>query len=85
MLGVDWTVDLGVVRKLVPGNIALQGNLDPVLMNTTPEIVRHEVTRLLETMRGAHGHIFNLGHGIMPQAKIECVEALVDTVTRWKN
>ncbi len=85
VLGVDWTVDLGVVRKFVPGNIALQGNLDPVLMNTTPEIVRHEVTRLLETMRGSNGHIFNLGHGIMPQAKIECVEALVDTVTRWKN
>jgi len=85
VLGVDWTVDLGVVRKLVPGNIALQGNLDPVLMNTTPEIVRHEVTRLLESMRGANGHIFNLGHGIMPQARIECVEALVDTVTRWKN
>ena len=85
VLGVDWTVDLGVVRKLVPGNIALQGNLDPVLMNTTPEIVRHEVTRLLETMRGANGHIFNLGHGIMPQAKIECVETLVQTVTGWKN
>ena len=83
VLGVDWTVDLGVVRRLVPGNIALQGNLDPVLMNTTPEIVRHETTRLLETMRGTHGHIFNLGHGIMPQAKIECVEALVETVTNW--
>jgi len=83
VLGVDWTVDLGVVRRLVPGNIALQGNVDPVLMNTTPEIVRHETTRLLETMRGTHGHIFNLGHGIMPQAKIECVEALVETVTNW--
>jgi uroporphyrinogen decarboxylase len=35
-------------------------------------------------MRGAPGHIFNLGHGIMPQAKIECVEALVDTVIHWK-
>ncbi len=84
VLGVDWTVDLSVVRKLVPGNIALQGNLDPVLMNTTPEIVAHETTRLLESMRGAKGHIFNLGHGIMPQAKIECVQALVDTVTNWK-
>jgi uroporphyrinogen decarboxylase len=84
VLGVDWTIDLGVARKLVPGNIALQGNLDPVLLNTSPEIVRHETTRLLETMRGATGHIFNLGHGIMPQAKIECVEALVDTVTTWK-
>ncbi len=84
VLGVDWTCDLGIVRRLVPGNIALQGNLDPVLMNTTPEIVRREATRLLETMRGAPGHIFNLGHGIMPQAKLECMAALVDTVTSWK-
>src|SRR6185369_9384927 len=53
VLGVDWTVDLGVVRRLVPDTIALQGNLDPVLMNTTAEIVRHETTRLLETMRGS--------------------------------
>ncbi|MBI2515880.1 MAG: uroporphyrinogen decarboxylase [Opitutae bacterium] len=84
VLGVDWTVDLGIVRKLVPDNIALQGNLDPVLMNTTPDIVRRETTRLLENMRGARGHIFNLGHGIMPQAKLECMQALVDTVTQWK-
>jgi uroporphyrinogen decarboxylase len=84
VLGVDWTVDLGVVRKLVPGNVALQGNLDPVLMNTTPEIVRREATRLLESMRGARGHIFNLGHGIMPEAKIECMEALVATVRDWR-
>ena len=67
-------VDLGIVRRLVPDSIALQGNLDPVLMNTTPEIVRHETTRLLETMRGTRGHIFNLGHGIMPEAKIECID-----------
>jgi len=85
VLGVDWTVDLGVIRRLVPANIALQGNLDPVLMNTTPEIVRRECHRLLETMRGARGHIFNLGHGIMPSAKIECMEALVEAVTGWKS
>jgi uroporphyrinogen decarboxylase len=85
VLGVDWTVDLGIVRKLVPGNIALQGNLDPSLMNTTPEIVQSETAKLLETMSGAKGHIFNLGHGIMPQAKLECVEALVNTVVNWKS
>jgi uroporphyrinogen decarboxylase len=84
VLGVDWTIDLGVARKLLPANVALQGNLDPVLMNTTPEIVRRESTRLLESMRGGAGHIFNLGHGIMPQAKIECVETLVDTVVHWR-
>jgi uroporphyrinogen decarboxylase len=84
VLGVDWTIDLGIARQQVPGNVALQGNLDPVLLNTTPEIVRRETTRLLETMRGTRGHIFNLGHGILPQAKLECVEALVQTVTTWK-
>jgi uroporphyrinogen decarboxylase len=85
VLGVDWTADLGIVRKLVPANIALQGNLDPVLMNTSPAIVRRETSRLLETMRGTSGHILNLGHGIMPAAKIECMQALVDTVTAWKQ
>jgi uroporphyrinogen decarboxylase len=85
VLGVDWTADLGIVRKLVPANVALQGNLDPVLMNTSPEIVRRETSRLLDTMRGTSGHIVNLGHGIMPSARIECMQALVDTVTAWKQ
>ncbi len=84
VLGVDWTVDLGIVRRLVPDNIAVQGNLDPVLMATTPEIVRHEASRLLETMRGTRGHIFNLGHGITPEAGLDCMHALVETVTTWK-
>ena len=85
VLSVDWTCDLAVVRRTLPANVAVQGNLDPVLLNTTPEIVRRETTRLLEAMRSHAGHIFNLGHGIMPHAKIECMQALVDTVTGWKN
>ena len=85
VLSVDWTNDLAVVRRSLPANVAVQGNLDPVLLNTSPDIVQREATRLLEAMRGSRGHIFNLGHGIMPQAKIECMQALVDTVTSWKN
>jgi len=85
VLSVDWTCDLPIVRRTLPANVAVQGNLDPVLLNTTPEIVRHETTRLLAAMRDHSGHIFNLGHGIMPQAKIECMQALVDTVIGWKN
>ena len=85
VLSVDWTNDLAIVRRNLPANVAVQGNLDPVLMQTTPEIVRTATTRLLESMRGATGHIFNLGHGITPSAKIECVEAFVETVTRWEN
>jgi uroporphyrinogen decarboxylase len=84
-ISLDWTHDLAIARRNVPANIALQGNLDPVLMQTTPEIVRRETTRLLESMRGTTGHIFNLGHGITPAAKIECMQSLVDTVTTWRN
>ncbi len=82
-----WNAELGT-QNPKPGTgaapCATQGNLDPVLLNTTPDIVRREATRLLESMRGRPGHIFNLGHGILPEAKIECVEALVATVTGWK-
>jgi uroporphyrinogen decarboxylase len=83
-ISVDWTNDLAIVRRTLPANVAVQGNLDPVLMQTTPEIVSRETARLLESMRGTAGHVFNLGHGITPQAKIECMQALIDTVTTWK-
>ena len=55
-----------------------------VVIDLQHAIVSRETTRLLESMRGTAGHIFNLGHGILPQAKLECVEALIGTVTRWK-
>jgi len=84
VLSVDWTSDLAIARRTLPANVAVQGNLDPVLLNTTPAIVTRETTRLLESMRGTTGHIFNLGHGILPQAKLECMEALVGTVSAWR-
>lgn len=83
VLSVDGSNELASVRRSLPGNVAVQGNLDPAILNTTPEVARRETIRLLESMRGSAGHIFNLGHGILPQAKIECVEALVDAVTSW--
>ena len=85
VISVDWTNDLAIVRRTLPANVAVQGNLDPVLMQTTPEIVRTATTRLLESMRSTSGHIFNLGHGITPSAKLECMQSLVETVTSWKN
>lgn len=84
VLGVTWTTQLSKVHDALPDGIAVQGNLDPVLLNTTPEIVRQEATKILEDMRGRKGHIFNLGHGIMPSAKIECMQALVETVANFK-
>ena len=69
----------------LPPAVAVQGNLDPILLTTSPEIVRRETVRILEAMRGARGHVFNLGHGITPEASIECMETLVHTVTGWRN
>ena len=84
VLSIDWTSDLAVVRRNLPENVAVQGNMDPAILNTTPEIARRETVRILESVRGSAGHIFNLGHGILPHAKIGCVEAMVDAVTAWR-
>jgi len=87
VLSVDWTSHLPTLARQLEADsrrIALQGNLDPVLLNTTPDIVQRETTRLLDSMRGIPGYIFNLGHGILPQAKIECMDSLVHAVTSWK-
>jgi uroporphyrinogen decarboxylase len=84
VLSVDGSIDLAGARRSLPGNVAVQGNLDPAILNTTPETVRRETLRLLESMRESRGHIFNLGHGILPQARIDCVEALVAAVTAWR-
>jgi uroporphyrinogen decarboxylase len=62
------------------GGTAVQGNLDPALLRAAPEDVRAGVREILDDMRGRVGHIFNLGHGITPDARIECVAALVDEV-----
>jgi uroporphyrinogen decarboxylase len=64
--------------------VAVQGNLDPLLLTTTPEIVAAEASRILRSMGGSNGHIFNLGHGVPPSAKLENIESLVATVRNFK-
>ena len=64
--------------------MGVQGNLDPFLMTTEPGIVTRETLRLLESMRGRSGHIFNLGHGLPPGSKLENIEALVQTVRAFQ-
>jgi uroporphyrinogen decarboxylase len=85
VLGIDWQTDLAEARKIIPAHIAMQGNLSPaVLADATPEIVAAKTNRVLETMRGRPGHIFNLGHGLTPGAKLENIAALVETVNASK-
>ena len=84
ILGVDWTVNLAEVRSQLPKNVGVQGNLDPFLLTTTPEQVAQETRRILQEMKGRPGHVFNLGHGVPPSAKIENIESLVNTVRSFK-
>ena len=79
-IGVDWTVEMARVASILPRHVAIQGNLDPVLLTTRPELVEAEALRLLLSMRDRPGFIFNLGHGVPPSAKTECIQALVETV-----
>jgi uroporphyrinogen decarboxylase len=80
VLGMDWTVGLGRAGEQLPRTVGLQGNLDPLLLETTPEVVAASTRELLAEMSGRNGHIVNLGHGVPPGAKLECIESLVATV-----
>jgi uroporphyrinogen decarboxylase len=80
VLGVDWNISLAEVREGLPEKVGVQGNLDPFLLSTTPEHVKAETKRILLEMRGRPGHVFNLGHGVPPNAKLENIQALVDSV-----
>jgi uroporphyrinogen decarboxylase len=84
ILGVDWTVNLAETRARLPEQVGVQGNLDPFLLTTTPELVAQETQRILHEMEGQPGHIFNLGHGVPPNAKLENIESLVNTVRTFK-
>ena len=84
VLGLDWSIRLSEARSRVPSSIALQGNLDPTVLTTTPEIAARETVRILEEMRGNNGFIFNLGHGVPPNAKLENIESVVSVVKGFK-
>ena len=85
VLGVDWNIKLVDVAARLPGSVGLQGNLDPFLLTTTPEAVRADTQRILREMRGRAGHIFNLGHGVSPNAKLENIASLVETVRAYEH
>ena len=84
VLGVDWNMRLAEVRGRLPARVGVQGNLDPFLLCTTPEAVATETGRILREMRGRPGHIFNLGHGVPPNAKLENIESLVHAVRSFE-
>jgi uroporphyrinogen decarboxylase len=80
VLGLDWTMDIGRVRNRINDKVALQGNLDPTVLYGTPDIIKQEAKKILDSYGEGSGHIFNLGHGILPDVNPEHLKVLVDYV-----
>lgn len=89
VLSLDWRVDMAKSWKKIKAKKkrsvkALQGNLDPLILTSTPEIVKSKTLSLIDSMRELDcGFIANLGHGVTPEAKIECVRSFIDTVKNY--
>ena len=80
VLGLDWTMDLGKVRDQVGDRVALQGNMDPTVLYADKDYIKIEVKRILASFGQGNGHVFNLGHGILPDIDPENVKAFVNFV-----
>ena len=80
VIGLDWRVELDAGWRAVGSDVAVQGNLDPVALLSPPARFEPSVRRILQHAGGRAGHIFNLGHGILPSTPVEHVKALVDMV-----
>ncbi len=80
VLGIDWTMDIGAVRSAVGHRFALQGNLDPTALFSSPQVIRSEVKKILQKFGNGSGHIFNLGHGILPKTPVDNARAFIESV-----
>ena len=85
VIGVDWRTDLDVAWERIGADRAVQGNLDPLALFAPLDTLRQQVQRILDQARGREGHIFNLGHGIVPQTPVDNVIALVDMVHEFSS
>jgi uroporphyrinogen decarboxylase len=84
VIGVDWRLPMDHARKLLGDDVALQGNLDPTTLFASPKVFEARAKDILDRMKGAPGHIFNLGHGILPETPVENVQRLIDFVHEYR-
>jgi uroporphyrinogen decarboxylase len=80
VIGVDWRIDLDAAWSIIGTDRAIQGNLDPLTLLASPAEIRRQAAAILARAARRPGHVFNLGHGILPQTPIDNVRALIDAV-----
>jgi len=82
-LSIDWNINLPALSQKLPDTLALQGNLDPALLTASPAIAAEQTRQLLTSMQHRNGFIFNLGHGVPPNASPETIAAIAQTVQQF--
>ena len=85
VIGVDWRIDIDVAAKRLGDEVAIQGNLDPVALYAPWDELKIRAQNILDRMKGRAGHIFNLGHGILPTTPVDNVKRLVDFVHEYTS
>ena len=80
IIGLDWRSDLGEAWKTVGYDVAVQGNLDPIVLHGDLSTLKTQTKYVLDGAGGRPGHIFNLGHGVLPETDPEMVKTLVKMV-----
>jgi len=84
VVSLDWRVPLDIGWKRVGYDRGIQGNLDPAVLLGPSDLVRERARQVLRLAGGRPGHIFNLGHGVLPSTPLENLQLLVDTVHQWQ-
>ncbi len=84
IISIDWMLDLAQAKKRVGDKVVLQGNLDPCVLYGSPEFVKAKTIETIEKFGSKTGHIFNLGHGVLPDIPRENVKIMVDTVKSYR-
>ena len=80
VISIDWTHNIGQVRKLIGDRVAIQGNMDPTVLYGNRETIKREAVKVMESYGQGSGHIFNLGHGILPDISPSNARVFVDIV-----
>ncbi len=82
VIGVDWRINLDEAWRLIGLDKGIQGNLDPAVLFSKSDVIKREVKDILGRANGRPGHIFNLGHGILPTTPVEGVRVIIDAVRK---
>jgi uroporphyrinogen decarboxylase len=80
VIGLDWRVELGAAWDALGPDVAVMGNLDPTTLLAPPAVFEREAARILDEAAGRPGHVFNLGHGILPTTPVDHVVRLIEFV-----